>query len=207
LRALVAMFQMLLNTDKVRLLTRDVMKKLSIVALAILSGCVAQPLKLREHALTTYEVPASKLIVDNLAIERKVEIDETIYVNGWAPLYGLVFNPSMSQSLSSRVKHSILANGDFGRVDISILRVGFFVEKNVADDIIFVDLLTLGKERGYKCDAEVNVKTDKDSQRITLTHGIRRSYFDNTEQTRQFVDDCQDELVKQIAEKVKTLAN
>ena len=49
-----------------------------------------------------------------------------------------------------------------GRVDVSVLRVGFFVEKYVADDIVFVGLFMLGRERGFKCDADVNVQTESE---------------------------------------------
>jgi hypothetical protein len=182
------------------------MKKLALIVLLSLSGCAVQPLPLNDRAASSYQVPVKTLIVDNLAIDKKVEVDETIYVNGWTPVYGAEFKPSLSQTLAMRTKNSIIANGESGRVDVSILRTGFFVEKTVADDIVFVGFLTLGKERGYKCDAEVNIKSDKDSQRMTLTHEIRRTYFDELEQIRQFVDACEDELVKQIAEAVKKLS-
>lgn len=48
------------------------------------------------------------------------------------------------------------------RVDVSVLMVGFFVEKYVADDIVFVGLFMLGRERGFKCDADVNVQTESE---------------------------------------------
>ena len=86
---------------------------------------------------------------------------------------------------------------------VSVLRVGFWIEKNVADDIAFVGLLILGRERGFKCDADVNVKSESDSRRITLTHEIRRSYFDDQEQIRQFIESCQTDLIRQLADLIK----
>lgn len=178
------------------------MKKLSLIALLSITGCAVQPLPLNDRAATSYQVPVKKLIIDNLAIDKKVDINESIYVNGWAPVAGPEFKPSLSQALVAKTKNSITTTGESGRADVSVLRTGFFVEKTVADDVVFVDFFTLGKERGYKCDVDINVKTDNDSQRLTLTHEIRRSYFDNFEQMRQFIEVCQDDLVKQIAEKI-----
>ena len=88
-------------------------------------------------------------------------------------------------------------------MDVSVIRVGFFVEKNVADDVVFVGLFMVGRERGFKCDADVNIKTERDSQRITLTHEIRRSYFDDQEQIRQFIETCQTDLIRQLADSIK----
>jgi hypothetical protein len=183
------------------------MKKLSLIVLLSLSGCAAQQVHLQEHAATSYQVPVQKLIIDNLAVDKKVDPSESIYVNGWAPVIGPDFKPSLSMALAAKTKNSITATGETGRADVSILRTGFFVEKTVADDMVFVDFFTLGKERGYKCDVDINVKTDNDSQRLTLSHEIRRSYFDDFEQMRQFVEVCQDDLVRQIADKVKSSAS
>ena len=73
----------------------------------------------------------------------------------------------------------------------------------MADDIVFVGLLMLGRERGFKCDVDVNVKTESDSWRITLSHEIRRSRFDDQEQARQFIESCQTDLIRQIADLIK----
>lgn len=183
------------------------MKKLSLIVLLSLSGCAVQPLPLNDRAASSYQVPVKKLVIDNLAIDKKVDPSESIYVNGWAPVAGPEFKPSLSMALAAKTKNSITTAGESGRADVSILRTGFFVEKTVADDVVFVDFFTLGKERGYKCDVDINVKTDNDSQRLTLSHEIRRSYFDDFEQMRQFIEVCQDDLVRQIADKVKGAAS
>ena len=61
----------------------------------------------------------------------------------------------------------------------------------------------LGRERGFKCDADVNVKTESDSRRIILSHEIRRSYFDDQEEVRQFIESCQSDLVRQLADLIR----
>lgn len=180
------------------------MKRLIVLAAlaSMLAGCAVQPIPLHDRAAESYQVPFQKLIVDNLSIESKIGVNDVVYVNGWAPAHS-GFKPPLNVSFVSKVKNSIVANGESGRVDVSVLRVGFFVEKNVADDVVFVGLFMVGRARGFKCDADVNVKTEHDSQRITLTHEIRRSYFDDQEQIRQFIETCQTDLIRQLADSIK----
>lgn len=166
-----------------------------------LIGCAVQPISLNDRALEAYRIPFEKLIVDNLSTESKIGVNDVVYVNGWAPAHS-GFKPPLNESFVSKIKNSIVAVGEFGRVDVSVLRVGFFVEKNVADDIVFVGLFMVGRERGFKCDADVNVKTDRDSRRITLTHEIRRKYFENPEQIQKFIETCQTDLIRQLAESI-----
>ena len=61
----------------------------------------------------------------------------------------------------------------------------------------------LFKERGFKCDVDVNVRTEGDSRRITLTHEIRRTYFDDQEQIQQFIESCQTDLIRQLADLIE----
>ena len=155
------------------------MKKfLGLTALMlVLGGCAVQPIHLRDRAAESYQVPVKTIIVDNLATETKIRVSDVVYVNGWSPAHA-GFEPPLHESFVAKIRNSIVSSGTSGRIDISVLRAGYFVEKIVADDIVFVGLLMLGRERGFKCDADVNVKTESDSLRITLTHEIRRSYFD-----------------------------
>lgn len=171
----------------------------------MLGACAVQPIPLHDRAAESHQVPFQKLIVDNLSTESKIGVNDVIYVNGWAPAHA-GFKPPLNESFVSKIKNSIVASGKSGRVDVSVLRVGFFIEKNVADDVVFVGLFMVGRERGFKCDADVNVKTESDSRRMTLTHEIRRSYFDNQEQMRQFIETCQTDLIRQLADSIKKSA-
>lgn len=93
------------------------------------------------------------------------------------------------------------ANGTDGWADLAILRVGFFMEKSVEDDIVFISIFRIGKERGFKCDADVNLNMGVEAERLTLSHGIRRSHFDDQDQMREFVESCQTDLLHQLTEK------
>lgn len=177
--------------------------KLSLAALTLmLGGCAVQPILLNDRAAESYYVPVKTLIVDNLATESKIRVSDVVYVSGWAPAHA-GFKPSLHESFVAKIRNSIIANGVSDRVDVSLLRAGFWVEKDISDDIVFVGLLMAFKERGFKCDADVNVKTESDSRRVTLTHEIRRSYFDDQEQIRQFIESCQTDLIRQLADLIK----
>ena len=178
-------------------------RHLALAALTLMvGGCAVQPIRLQDRAAESYQVSVKTMIVDNLATETKIEVSDIVYVNGWAPAHA-GFRPPLHESFVSKVRNSIVARGMSGRVDVSVLRVGFFIEKNIADDIVFVGLLMLGRERGFKCDADVNVKTESDSRRITLSHEIHRSYFDDQEEVRQFIESCQSDLVRQLADLIR----
>lgn len=167
----------------------------------LLMGCAVQQIQLSGRAVQTYRVPVKKLVVDNLSTESKITVDDVVYVNGWAPMHS-GFKPPLNESFASKVKNSIVAVGDSGRVDVAVIRVGLFVQQSIADDVVFVGLFTVGKDRGFKCDADVNVKTETESARLTLTYETRRPYFSNVEQVRQFVEACQTDLVRQLSEKI-----
>ena len=176
---------------------------LALAALTLmLAGCAVQPILLHDRATESYQVPVKTMIVDNLATETKITVSDVVYVNGWAPAH-TGFDPPLHESFVAKMRNSIVASGTTGRIDVSVLRVGFFIDKIVADDIVFVGLLMLGRERGFKCDADINVKTESDSRRITLTHEIRRPYFDDQEQIRLFIESCQTDLIRQIADLMK----
>ena len=76
-------------------------------------------------------------MVDNLSTTTKIAVNDVTYVNGWAPIHS-GFKPPLNEAFVSKVKNSIITVSGSGRVDVSVLRVGFFVEKNVADDVAFI---------------------------------------------------------------------
>lgn len=180
------------------------MKNLLVLTalMLVLGGCAVQPIVLNDRASESYQVPVKTMIVDNFATETKIKVRDVVYVNGWAPAHS-GFEPPLHEVFVAKMRNSIVATGTSGRIDMSVLRVGFFVDKIVADDIVFLNLLMLGRERGFKCDVDVNVKTESDSRRVTFSHEIRRSRFDDPEQARQFIESCQTDLIRQIADLIK----
>ncbi len=176
---------------------------IAIVSALLLSGCSVSPIHLSDRVPESYRLPIGKLVIDNLASEAKISVSDTVYVNGWAPLHS-GFKPQLHESMVSKLRNAMVADSQSGRVDVAVLRVGLWVEKSVVDDVVFIGFLTLGAERGYKCDVDVNIKSANDSRRMTLEHQIRRSYFDSNEEVRQFVESCQSDLVRQLAEAIRS---
>lgn len=170
-------------------------------AVLLLSGCAYQPIALSDRAAESHAVPVRKVVIDNLSIDTKITSGDVVYVNGWAPAHA-GFAPPLHEVFAAKLKNSLVAAGETGRVDIAVLRVGLFYEKNVADDVIFVGLFTAGRERGIKCDADVNVKTEDSSRRVTVKYEVRRALFADADERRQFIEDCQSALVRQVAELV-----
>ena len=168
-------------------------------------GCAVQPISLHDRAAESFEAQVKSLFIDNLATEAEIGVGDVVYVSGWSPAHG-GFSPPLHESFVAKARNSIVAIGTSGRVDISVLRVGYWVEKSVADDVVFVGILISGRERGFKCDADVNVKTQSDSRRITLSHEIRRPYFDDREEIPRFVDSCQTDLIRQLVDLIKKSA-
>ena len=176
--------------------------KLSLSALMlILGGCAVQPISLNDRAARSYQVPIKTLVVDNLATESKIRVSDIVYVSGWVPAH-TGFEPPLHQSFAEKMRNSIIANGISGRVDVSLLRAGFWVERSIPDSIAFIQIFVHFRERGFKCDADVNIKTENDSRRVILTHEVRRSYS-NPEQARQFIESCQTDLIRQLADLIK----
>jgi hypothetical protein len=170
----------------------------ALLLAAILGGCAAQPIALKDRTGETYRVPAKTIIVEDLAIDAKIGVGDVVYVNGWAPAHGGTA-PPLHAALSAKIKNALAPDGNSGTLHITVLRAGFFVEKNVADDVVLIGLFMIGRERGFKCDAELSISTETNAERITLTHEVRRAYFSDREELAQFLDECQSNLVTQLA--------
>lgn len=170
----------------------------------LLMGCAMQQIPLQDRAKQSYEVSAGKLIFDDLSVESKIYTSDSVYVNGWAPMHS-GFTPPLNKSFVSKLKNSIVASGSSGRVEVAVLRVGFFVQQSVAEDIVLVGFFMLGKDRGVKCDADVNIKTGDISRRLTLAHEVRRRPFSDVNEVREFVEDCQTDLVRQLSDEIERM--
>lgn len=177
----------------------------SLIALSffvpLIFGCAVQPIVLSKESRETIDLPVKSVSIDNLATDVKVSVGEVVYVNGWAPAHG-GFSPSLHEAFSAKLKATIRPTGSADFLNITLLRAGFFVEKNVGDDVVLVGLLTAMRERGFKCDADVNIKRDGRSERRIFEYQIRRSYFENSDQIRDFIELCHANLIRQISQSI-----
>ncbi len=173
------------------------------VLILMLAGCARQTIVLHTQAGETFHIPVKSLLFDNLATESKFTSGDMLYVSGWAPV-NFKFTPPLHDSFVEKARKSIVASGESGQVDISVIKAGFWIAKNVADDIPIVGLFVVLRERGFRCDVDINVKTKFDSQRLTVSHEETRSTFlDDKEKVQQFVESCQNNLIRKVADLIK----
>lgn len=169
----------------------------ALLCAATLSACSVAPVKLTDEAPRS-PVPFASVVIEDLSTYTQPSTSEFVWVNGWARVdHG--FEPTINRAFVGKAKRAIVANGSGGALHVSILRANLWMEKNYADDMFIVGIFRIGAERGYKCDAEVSLRSGSSAERLTLEHTIRRSYFDNNEQIREFAESCQSELVRQLA--------
>ena len=167
----------------------------------VLAGCANPPIKLSDKAASEFQVPFKKITVDDLGSDIKIQISDTVWVNGWVGGDD-GFKPPLHTIFTSKLKNSLKATGQIGEVNIAVMRAGYFMETNMADSLAFVNMLIVYRDRAIKCDVDVNIKTEFRSDRKVFEHQIRRSIIEKDDETKQFLAECQADLVKQIAENI-----
>lgn len=175
------------------------MKKLiaTTAAVSILAGCSFPKMVVRDDNAPQLPVPYAKVIIEDLSIYTPWKSSEFVWVNGWARIDD-GFDPTINTAFARRVKRSIIAGGQSGDLTISILKAGLSMEKSYADDTIF-GVFTSGRERGFRCDADVSIRTGSDARRMAVEHVVKRTWFDGQDDMIKFVESCHDELLKQLA--------
>jgi len=74
----------------------------------------------------------------NAASDVKINSSEVIWVNSWAPIHNGT-KPSLHDAFSEKLKNSLNPIGQFSEVTIIVMCAGFFMGKNYADDLLFVN--------------------------------------------------------------------
>lgn len=175
-------------------------KKILAVATAVaLSGCAAQPITIDSSPRQFHNAPFQVVEVEDYVTTRPVTAGEQVWVNGWVPIH-MGFKPELHEVFSSRLKSSMKPSGNSGTLSIAVIDTGLFMEKNIADDIAFVGIFVAARDRGFKCSANLNVKINGNSTRQTFEHSIKRGYFKDSVEIRDFVTNCHEELTRQIFE-------
>jgi hypothetical protein len=177
----------------------------------LLSSCASGTYFISEKAKDSFDVQVKSIIVDNLASEVNVGkghvwagwVDALFTTNKQLKWNGALIKPSLNDAVTGKLKNSLKPIGTSGDVVLSVMRTGFFMEKNFAEGIAFVNVLTVNIDRGFKCDVDVNIRTKNSSYRKTFEYGIKRKHFDDIDEMMEFIEICQSDLVKQIAADIK----
>lgn len=172
---------------------------LSIIILFGFSGCTHKKLQINTIPSKEYVINYNEIKVKDFALETDIKVSDIVWVNGWVPMHkGLT--PELHEVLYKKISQGIKGNGKGERLDIAIVHAGLFMEKNFADDMVFIQFFRVGAERGFKCTGTLNIESSTSSKRITLEHEIKRSYFNSQEEMSTFVSDCEDKILEKTYE-------
>jgi hypothetical protein len=180
------------------------MKYSPIAAIALLTGCSIAPPRLEETSHTQYKLPYAKIIVEDFTQDRPVRAGDVVWVNGWVPILDGTRGPSPNKTLVRYLGSALVADGGKDSLRISLIDSGYYMEKNLADDMAFVNLVAGARERGYKCTASVSLGTADKVERKEFEAGERRSGFFDMEWGQSFLTRCREQLVNEIQAYLKS---
>lgn len=172
---------------------------ISIVSLA-LAGCAAPPIKLDGAPSTKYTLKYSKLFVEDFTQDRKVSVNDVVWVNGWVPLFDGTNGPSPNKTLHRYLTESFTAGAEINdTLKISLLDSSYLMEKSFADDLAFVNLLSGQRERGFKCTASLNISNSQKSERKEFEIIERHGGFLEMDWLQGYTTRCRAQLVESIS--------
>ena len=176
------------------------MKNLWVFVIAILlTGCGGQPIKLDQPPSTKYTMRYSKVFVEDFTQDRAVSTSDVIYVNGWIPLFDGTRGPSPNKALHHYLKEAFLPGTEINdSLRVSLVDSSFLMEKNVADDVVFISLLSGQRERSFKCTASLNIGNSQKSERKDFEISERHSGFTEMDWLQGFTTRCRTQLVESI---------
>lgn len=176
------------------------MKRLVLAAAVMLSGCAIQPTLISNSPSVSTNLPFSKIEIDDFATPKQVKDTDVVYFNGWFPIGDKWVTPPFHEAIASKIRGALRATGQGSLVQLTVIEAGLFMDSKASDTIVFVGLAAAFRERPYKCNLIVNIKTPHASERRVFEH-IQTAYrgFGDLENKSEFVGKCQDELVQKLA--------
>lgn len=166
---------------------------------ATLSGCNVQPIKLDEPPKATHTLRYSKILVEDFTQDKSVSVSDTVWVNGWTPMFDGTRGPSPNKTMHRYLSDAFLpGEGSNDTLRISLINSSYLMEKNFGDDMVFVNFIAGQRERGYKCTASLNISNSQKSERKEFEVAERRSGFVEIEWVREFTTRCRERLVESI---------
>jgi hypothetical protein len=176
------------------------MKRLVLAAAAMLSGCAIQPTLISTSPSSGINLPFSKIEIDDFATPKQVKDTDVVYFSGWFPIGDKWVNPPLHEAITSKMRGSLKASGQGSAIQLAVIDAGLFMDSKKSDFIAFVGLAAAFRERPYKCNLVVNIRTPKKSERKVFEHTqIANRSFAELENKSEFVGRCQDELVQKLA--------
>lgn len=177
------------------------MKSFALLVTVALGGCAVAPAMIPTNPPAVRILPVAKLEVDDFATAKQVRESDAIYFTGWFPIADKWVKPNFHEAIAAKIKGSFKA-GERGEVmQLAIIESGLFMDVKVADSVVFVSLASTFRDRPYKCNLVVNIKTSKGSERREFEHvQVANRAFSDLEDKPGFVSKCQDALVQKLAD-------
>ena len=105
------------------------------------------------------------------------------------------------RSITAKVKGGLKASGHGEVIQLAIIESGLFMDMKASDSVVFVGLAAAFRERPYKCNLVINIKTSRGSERREFEHvQVTNRAFSDLEDKPGFVSKCQDGLVQKLAD-------
>jgi len=175
------------------------LKKIAVLlSIAVVSGCAVQKVKLDEESAQKYSLKYSGVIVEDFTQDKKVSTSDVVWVNGWIPLSQWFDVQSPNKSYYKYLKSSFVPAGGGDSLRVALIDAGFFMEKDFADDVAFVNLLAMQRERGYKCTASISISDSRRAERKDFEVQERASGFVDAPWLQEFSSRCRIKLTDQI---------
>lgn len=166
-----------------------------------LGGCAAAPTIIPTNPPAVRIVPTAKLEVDNLATAKQVRESDAVYFSGWFPIADKWVKPDFHEAITAKIKGSLKAGGDGEVVQLAIIESGLFMDMKASDSVAFLGIAAAFRERPYKCNLVVNIKTTRGSERREFEQvQVANRAFSDLEDKAGFVSKCQDALVQKLAD-------
>lgn len=166
-------------------------------------GCTPELINVDTNIANKYEIEYSDIRVKDFAIEKDVKVGDVVWVNGFIPIHK-GYNPQIHEVFYKKLSQGLKNSKNGGRIDIAIIDSGLFMEKDFADDMAFVNLFAMAREREFMCTATLNIEDSTSSKRVTFENKIKRGYFNDKEEMSSFVSNCNDKLVEKTYEYIKS---
>lgn len=184
---------------------KNLFKKAVYVNLLLLTfcGCTHKVIDVNTDINTKYDVSYNEIKIKDYTIEKDVKVGDVVWVNGYVPIHK-GFNPQLHEVLYKKLTNGLKNNKDGGKLEISILDSGLFMEKNFADDMAFINIFRIAAEREFMCSAVISIEDNSKFKRDTFEYKIKRGMFQSQEEISLFVSDCNDKLVEQVYKYIKT---
>lgn len=170
-----------------------------------LAGCATQnPITFADVATKKRTVPYSQVVVEDFTQPKKTSVTDVVWVNGYVPLHPILMaeptpEKSSSKALYRYLKTGFVASGSNGQVRLSLIDAGYYVKKDPADDVVFLQLAAAQRPRDWRCSASLNIGADTKSERKEFEVVEQMPLDLMNDQIQAFIDRCREKLVDDIA--------